>query len=397
MINTVSRHLNLLDYALSSLWRRKMKNVSVLLVFTGVIFLVASFQLVTQALTETAGLALRSAPEITVQRMSAGRQVEIPVAYREKLSEIFGIRAIVPRVWGYYFDEVNGANYTVMGVDSEQMPFAEKLNETLEGSMPTDGTPGRAAVGRSVKQLLAEKGSSRLNMFRPDMKPVSFEVTGVFKEVTYLLTSDLIVVNREDARRLFNIPAAMATDLCVYVANEKEIQTIARKIADILPDTRVLTRFQIQQTYQVVFGWRSGFASVCLLTALAAFVILAWDKASGLSPEEKREISVLKILGWETSDILAVRFWEGFLVSGIAFILGCTLAYIHVAFFSASLFRPVLVGWSVIYPSLQLVPSFILSHFLLVFCLSVLPYLAATVIPAWRSASVPADSAVSGG
>jgi hypothetical protein len=98
-----------------------MKNTSVLVVFAGVIFLVASFQLVTQALTETAALALRSAPEITIQRMSAGRQVEIPVDYSANLQGIFGIRDIVPRIWGYYFDEVNGANYTVMGIDSQRM------------------------------------------------------------------------------------------------------------------------------------------------------------------------------------------------------------------------------------------------------------------------------------
>jgi len=67
-----------------------------------------------------------------------------------------------------------------------------------------------------------------------------------------------------------------------------------------------------------------------------------------------------------------------------------------VFFFSASLFRPVLIGWSVIHPSFHLAPPLLFENFLLIFCLSVLPYLAATVIPAWRSASVPADSALSG-
>ncbi len=397
MTGGLTKHLNILDYSLSSLWRRKMKNISVLVVFTGVIFLIASFQMVTQALTETAALALRSAPEITVQKMSAGRQVGVPVNYAEKLSGIFGIREIVPRVWGYYFDEVQGANYTVMGIDSRRMPLGDKLKLTLaEGSMPSPDTGGGAVVGRSVKKIVEEKGGRLLSLFRPDLSQVSFEITGVFKPDTDILTNDLVVLNINDARNLFNISASMATDLCVYVANLSEVSTIAKKIATVLPDTRVLTRSQISKTYQVVFGWRSGFASVCLLAALTSFVILAWDKASGLSPEEKREISVLKILGWETTDIIAIRFWEGFLVSGFAFVVGCTLAYIHVAFFEASLFRPVLVGWSVIYPSFSLIPSLMVTNFLLIFCFSVLPYLAATVIPAWRSASVPADSALSG-
>lgn len=391
------KHLNILDYTLSSLWRRRLKNLSVLLVFAGVIFLVASFELVTQALTETASLALRSAPEITIQRLSAGRQVPVPVAYLERLKGIFGIRDTVPRIWGYYFDEVRGANYTVMGMDSQRMPQAERLDLALaKGSMPAARERGATVIGQGVQAGLQAKGSTLLSLFRPDLSQASYTVAGVFAPATDILTSDLIVLHLEDARDLFRIGPDMVTDLLVYVANADEVPTIARKIAAALPDTRVLTRSQISKTYQVVFGWRSGFASVCLLTALTAFVIFAWDKASGLSPEERREISILKILGWETADILAIRFWEGLLVAGLAFLLGCTAAYIHVAFYDASLFRPVLVGWSVIRPSLRLVPSPELANFLLIFCSSVLPYLAATVIPAWRSASVPADSALSG-
>ncbi len=393
----LTKHINILDFTLASLWRRKLKNISVLAVFAGVIFLVASFQMVTQALTETAAQVLRSAPEITLQRMSAGRQVDVSEEYVQKLSKVFGIRDIVPRIWGYYFDEVQGANYTVLGIDPSRMPLAEKLHISLaEGSMFEADTRGNVVLGRSVHKMLKEKGSSLLSLFRPDLSQASFKVSGTFSSDTDILTNDLIVMNIEDARDLFQIAPGMATDLCIYVVNQAEVNNIAKKIADILPDTRVLTRSQISKTYQVVFGWRSGFASVCLLAALTAFVIFAWDKASGLSPEERREISILKILGWETTDILAVRFWEGLLVSGFAFVIGCTLAYIHVVFFEASLFRPVLVGWSVIYPSFQLAPKILVENFLLIFCLSVLPYLAATVIPAWRSASVPADSALSG-
>ena len=393
----LEKQLNILDYALSSLWRRRMKSISVLLVFGAVIFLLASFQMVTQALSDKARQVLAHTPEITVQKMSAGRQEAIPLAYREQLAGIFGIRRVVPRIWGYYFDEVLLANYTVMGMEVGEMPEGARLDTALaSGRLPESGEQGRAVIGYSVKQALDLDRRKTFSFFRPDLSLKPFEVSGEFSRNTDILTNDLIVMNLADARDLFAIPAGLVTDLCIYVANPKEIGTIAKKISEALPGVRVLTRPQIQKTYQVVFGWRSGFGSICLLAALASFVILAWDKASGLSPEERREIAILKVLGWETRDILAVRFWESVIVSGLACIIGMTAAYIHVVYFAAALFRPVLMGWSVLRPELHLLPRLAAGDILLILAFTVVPYLAATVIPAWRSATVPADSALGG-
>jgi len=391
----LEKQLNILDFSLSSLWRRKLKNLGIMLVFSLVIFLLGSFQMLTGALTNSADAVLDNTPEITIQKMSAGRQEAIPVAYIEKLQSIFGIRAIIPRIWGYYFDESNLANFTVLALDHNSMPSGDKLNLTLAyGHFPKTTEPGTAVIGRSIQEVL-DLGKRRIfSLFRPDLSLKSFQVVGLFSEQTDLLTNDLIVMDIEDARDLFAMEESVVTDLCIYVANPNEIETIAKKISALLPDTRVLTKTQIQKTYQVVFSWRSGFASICLLSALVAFAILAWDQASGLSPEERREIGILKILGWETGDILAVRFWESTLVSTLAFVIGCTAAYIHVAFFDASLLKPVMVGWSVIHPPFKLLPSVTLADLLLIFAFSVMPYLAATVIPAWRCSTVPPDSVI---
>ena len=391
----LEKQFNILDFSLTSIWRRKQKNLGIMLVFALVIFLLGSFQMLTGALSNSAEAVLENTPEITIQKMSAGRQEAIPLAYKDKLRSIYGIRAIIPRVWGYYFDESSLANFTILALESDSMPSGNKLNLTLSyGHFPKITESGTAVIGRSVHDILGLGKRRIFSLFKPDLSLKSFETVGLFSEQTDLLTNDLIVMNLADARDLFAIPESMATDLCIYVANPDEIETIAKKIAGLLPDTRVLTKSQIQKTYQVVFSWRSGFASICLLTALVAFAILAWDKASGLSPEERREIGILKILGWETTDILAVRFWESTLISALAFIIGCTAAYIHVAFFDASLLKPVMVGWSVIHPPFKLLPSVTVADLMLIFSFSVMPYLAATVIPAWRCSTVPPDSAI---
>jgi len=386
------KQLNLIDYSLSSLWRRRFKSLGVMVVFAGVIFLLASFQMTTKALTSLAADSLAFAPEITIQKMRAGRQESIPVAYQARLGEILGIKAITPRVWGYYFNETKGANYTILGLDPLSMPLGDRLGQAIDGRrLPQEH---EVVLGQGVQGAASGSGSSMISLFRPDLSLKALTIVGNFRPETDFLTYDTLFMGLDDARDLFALPADMVTDLCVTVANPSEVATIAKKIAALLPDTRVVTRQQIQKTYQAVFGWRSGFASVCLLTALTSFIIFAWDKASGLTPEEKKEIAILKMVGWQTADVLALRFWEGVIVSLLSFAVGYTLAYLHVSFFEAALFRPILVGWSVIHPAIPLRPTVNLGETLLVLCLTVVPYLTATIIPSWRAAIIPADSAM---
>jgi len=71
-------------------------------------------------------------------------------------------------------------------------------------------------------------------------------------------------------------------------------------------------------------------------SALIAFCILAWDKATGISAEEKHEIGILKAIGWDTADILELKFWEGIVISLTSFLLGLLAAFIHVFFLNFS-------------------------------------------------------------
>jgi len=123
-----------------------------------------------------------------------------------------------------------------------------------------------------------------------------------------------------------------------------------------------------------------------------AFIIFAWDKASGLSAEEKREIGILKAIGWETSDVILMKFWEGTALSLTSFLLGLLLAYGHVFLFSSALFEPALKGWAVLYPSFRLVPYVDPFQISTLFFLTVIPYTVATIIPSWRAATVDPDS-----
>ena len=176
------------------------------------------------------------------------------------------------------------------------------------------------------------------------------------------------------------------------VRNPREVSTVATKIAEILPDTRPIIRDEIARTYDSVFDWRGGVIIVILATALLAFVIFAFEKASGLSAEEKREIGTLKAIGWETGDVIVMKLWEAIAVSLTAFLLGTVLAYVHVFLASAPLFEQVLKGWSVLYPEFRLTPFISPYEVATLFFLTVVPYIVATIIPSWRASIVDPDS-----
>ena len=103
-----------------------------------------------------------------------------------------------------------------------------------------------------------------------------------------------------------------------------------------------------------------------------------------MSAEERTEIGILKALGWDTSDILIMKFWEATIISLTSYITGVIMAYIHVFFTDSFLFEHALKGWSVLYPKFHLTPTVNDYQLILLFFLTVMPYTLSTIIPAWR-------------
>ena len=385
----MQRHRKILEYALSSLWRRKYKNLSLIAVFSFIIAVLSSVLFLTHSLQTEAMDILVEAPELIVQKVAGGRHDLISIEYIKLIKMIPGIGKVIPRYWGYYYDSLTGGNYTLIGVDRQ----IEGLT-LIEGDMPLEA--GECAIGRGVaaarmtgigEDLVLTDGQGAFSMFT---------VTGVFSADSNLLTNDLVVLFHEDIVKLFNMPADKATDIVVEVFNETETPVVARTIQRLLPDTRPIMKSEIVRTYNTVFNWRSGMVLTMFLGALVAFCILAWDKATGLSAEERQEIGILKAIGWETANILELKFWEGAVISLTAYLTGFILAYLHVFYFGGSFLAPALKGWSVIFPPFKLTPYVNMQQIFIILFLTVLPYVASTIIPSWKAAITDPDVVMRG-
>jgi ABC-type antimicrobial peptide transport system permease subunit len=410
MRHWIEKQRYIIDFTISSLLRRKVKNFGLLALYTLIVFILASTMFFTYSIKKEASLILKGAPEIVVQKIVAGRHDLFPVSYIETIKNIRGVAAVESRLWGYYYDSLVSANYTLL-----TPPGNGNFADTIKSSAKTTVVESESGVDKSKPlfelggavlepgTLIIGNGISRLrNIGKGDYMPfrafdgnvMNFKIAGTLSSQSELVSSDLMLITGEDFRKLFGIDKSYVTDVTVAVNNPSEVEMVASKIRKRLPEARPIIRDEILRTYDSIFNWRGGMMIVIFSAAVLAFVIFAWDKASGLSAGERREIGILKAVGWETSDVIQMKFWEGAMISLTAFFTGVILAYVHVFFTGSLVFEPALKGWSNLYPNFELTPFVNLEQLTTLFFLTVVPYTVATIVPIWRAATIDPDSAM---
>lgn len=401
----------IIDFTISSLLRRKVKNIGLLILYTLIVFIVSSVMFFTYAIKREAEFILQGSPEIVVQNLVAGRHDLLPITYLEKIKAIRGVADVESRVWGYFYDSLVGANYTLMAppqhkenLNSERKitvvenesgaPHAQLEAKPLYEYEGTQLEAGTLIIGNGVARMRAIGKGDYFPFMGADGQIMNLRVVNTLSSESELVSSDLILMHETDFRKLFGISPEYVTDAIVTVRNPSEIQTVAGKIKKRIHSARPIIRDEILRTYISIFNWRGGMMIVIFSAAVLAFVIFAWDKASGLSAGERQEIGILKAVGWETGDVIQMKFWEGAIVSLSAFLGGVILAYIHVFFTGSAVFEPALKGWSSLYPNFKLTPFVNAEQLTTLFFLTVIPYTVATIVPTWRAATIDPDTAM---
>jgi ABC-type lipoprotein release transport system permease subunit len=407
----IEKQRYLIDFTISALLRRKVKNIGLLTLYTLIVFILASTMFFTHSRKTEAALIRKGSPEIIVQKIVAGRHDLFPVNYLNEIKAIRGVAHVESRLWGYYYDSLVGANYTLL-VPPDSQAHTESTGRTAEVELDVDDPdamnatkplftydgatlePGALIIGNGVARMRNIGVGDYMPFMAFDGKIMNLKIVGTLSSSSELVSSDLLLISSDDFRKLFGIHQEFVTDAVVTVKNPKEISMVASKIKKRLHDSRPIVRDEILRTYDSIFNWRGGMMIVIFSAAVLAFVIFAWDKASGLSAGERREIGILKAVGWETSDIIQMKFWEGAMISLTAFLTGVILAYIHVFFAGSPVFEPALKGWSNLYPNFALTPFINAEQIITLFFLTVLPYTVATIVPIWRAATIDPDTAM---
>ena len=378
--------------------RRRRFFFPICLLLSLIIFTAASLVLLVGSLVEESEAVLETAPDIVVTNRMMGRPALIPSEPAAEIAGIPGVRLARPRVWGYYADPYSGAAFTLLGIDPASGTEFREIGIALkDGTVWKSGERGKIIVGDRVPSALHLDGRNHITLEDASGRLIPFTITGFFSTASSLLTADLILMDEADVREFFHLPAGLSTDIAVAVPNLSEIPTVAAKIRQRFPAFRVLLKSQIRQNYAAVFNHRAGILLYAWSGCIAVFLMLLRHRGVHLPPLEQMEIGILKATGWGSADILEMKLLEALVLCGSAFSIGFSAAYVHVYIFKAVLFRPFLFGWSVVYPEFALIPAVTPESVALLLVLTVIPYTAASVYPAWKFAVMESMDLIKGG
>jgi len=387
-------NIYLIEYAINSILRQKYKSIFIAIVFILLTFLLSSIFFITNSIKYELNSTVEALPEIIVQKTKAGRHDDIDVDVVDKILSITGVSDAVARVWGYYYFKNAGVNFSIVGINSYEEQCKDSLSNIVE-KFDLESDSLSMVVGVGVKKIMYENYYKEyFNFIKPDGTLKKVNLGGVFDGDTQLESNDMIVMSKDLVRDIFDIEESKATDIIVKDANLNEVDTIVGKIKMIYPDTRIITSQDLKVSYQNIFDYKSGIFLALFIVSLFTFFIIIYDKASGLSSEEKREIGVLKAIGWRVDDVIKEKFYEAFIISFFSYTTGVIFSLAYVYILQAPILSNIFTGYSQLKTDFSLAFVFDIQTLFLVFFLSVPIYIAATIIPSWRVATMEADEVI---
>lgn len=387
-------NLYLIEYAINSILRQKSKSIFISIIFSLLVFLLTSVFFITNSIKYELNATLDALPQIIVQNLKAGRECDIDIEVVDSILNIEGVHDAVARVWGYYYFERSGINFSLVGVDAYESQYKNSLQNivnTFELADPSDSIIVGSGVLASMKRAYYK---DYFNFIKSDGVMKKMMIAGVFDGDTNLESNDMIVMSKDNLRDIFDMQENEATDIVVKVLNENEIDTIALKIKSLFPSFNIITNEDLKVSYQNIYNYKSGLFLALFIVSLFTFFIIIYDKVSGVSGDEKREIGILKALGWKIEDVLLEKFYEAFLLSFFSYIIGVALALFFVYILQAPILKDIFIGYGELKPTFELPFIFDFDTLILVFLLSIPTYIAATIIPSWRVATLEADEVI---
>lgn len=371
-----------------SFFKEKRKHMGVIAISLVILFLLSSVLFISSSIRYSLEQSLDAQPDFVVQRVRGGERVDLPLAWMDKLLDIHGIEKVTARVTGRYFFKSKQESALIVGVDflDEQSHAAlENLIAKTDLKAFLDGD--NMLIGSGVSAYLSSHFyPEHYTFLSPKGEYRKVKIFQTLPSSSDLVSSDMMIMPIDLAREILGVDEAKASDLSLNVPNEDEWDTISDKIAALYYDIRVVTKADIRKAYASLYNYKGGFFLLLFLIAMTTFVLILYQRFSMVYSSERREIGLLRALGWSIGDVLRLKFLETLIVLSISFVLGVVLAYGYVFVWGAPVLRGIFLGSANLASAPVLVPVVDMGVLSSIFLIYAVPFVAAVLIPVWRIA-----------
>jgi len=388
MLNSFFKGSPFFHFLTLEFFKARKKHAGVIAISLVILFLLSSVLFISASIRYSLKQTLQAQPDFIVQKIQGGERVNLPTAWIDRLLDIYGVEKVTSRVYGRYFFKEKQESALIVGVDfmdEQSHAGLQKLMGNTDLKTFLDGD--KMLVGEGVSRYLKSHFyPTHYSFLTPQGVYKKVALFKVLPAESNLLSNDMIILPQELAKEILGLGEEEITDIALNVPNEDEWDNAADKISAFYYDLRLITKQDIRKAYENLYNYKGGFFLILFLIALTTFVLILYQRFSMVYSSERRQIGLLRALGWSISDVLRLKFYETLIVIMISFVLGVVLAYGYVFMLGAPLLREIFLGGANLSNHVQLIPVVDFGVLSTIFLIYAVPFIAAVLIPVWRIA-----------
>lgn len=352
--------------------------------FFVIVFLLFSVLFISTSLQHDQLTIVQNEPEILVENYRGGKKSDMDDFFIQPLYKLKGVEKIIPRVIGNYYFEQAGVYFTVIGIDFFAPNFNEQINQFTEQKINL-ASKDLFFVGSGVKKSLEHsyyKNDFTVYTQKGDAKTV--KIISLNDKDFGLLGNNIILCDINLARELLALETFEYSDVYLSVPNEAEIPNLVAQIRTLYPTVKITTKEEKISQIHNLYDTKGGIFLTLFIVVLLSFMILLYQKTLFSFASEKKEIGILRAVGWKITDIIGLKIVQNLFIALSGYFSALLCAYVFVFKLNAPLLQNIFVGSDKTLFIPHFTPSFGMGELMIVFLLGVVPFVASVLFPVWK-------------
>ena len=379
-----------LNFLFLLITKHKAKHISIFIISSLLVFLISSVMFISTSLQKEIYSTLDSQSDFVIQKLKASKTVDIPNEWLDDFEQINAVTNLQQRVYGQYYYQPSNQYFTIVGIDLFEPSANKNLNALLKSlDISSFLKKDSMIIAQGVKDVFDK--FHYFDNFDFKLSNNSIKKVKIFSSLpkeANLIANDLIIMDISLAKEILNINEEESTDIILNVPNELERANVKTQLILKHSDIRIIQKKDIEKNYKNLFNYKGGFFLIFFIIVLFTFVLILYQRYSMISSSERKEIGILRAVGWSIKDIIILKISETYLLAFLSFILGNILAYVFVYLLNAPFLINIFIGFQNLQSEVILNPSIDFSLIFMLFLFFIIPYISAVLIPVWKIAVI---------